>query len=233
MIHDALRRRVGTGWYVALLFPVPLSEFVYFFTIKLRDFGLQAIAADAPQLERAPEQLARLEREVQQSPSFHNRVRLGWALHERELHERAETQFERALSTHPRDKEALLGLGVSRLARGAYDDAATALEPIVERNLAYEHYGAALALAEALFRGGHPERGRAWLESVIADSGDIGHSLMLARHELRVHERARAKRVLRRALDAFATQPDVERRRDGALATEARRLLRTLEEQTS
>jgi hypothetical protein len=233
MIHDALRRRVHTGWYVALLFPVPLSDIVYFFTIKLRDFGLHPIEPSAQQREPKSDELARLSREVEQSPSFHNRVRFGWALYEREQAEPAAVQFERALSTHPRDKEAMLGLGLCRLARGANDAVAEVLAPLVERNLAYAHYEAALALAEALFRSGRNDAGSALLENVIDDSGDLAHYLLLARYQLRAHERERARRTLRSALEAFEAQPDFERHRSGALATEARRLLRTLEEQAS
>ena len=90
MIHDALRRRVHTGWYFALLFPVPLSDLVYFFAIKMRDFGLHPSEGDAArdaQLKLTGE-LAKLERAVEQSPSFQNRVLLGWALYERETHGR-------------------------------------------------------------------------------------------------------------------------------------------------
>jgi hypothetical protein len=234
MIHDAVRRRVHSGWYFALLLPVPLSDVLYFFTIKMRDFALRPSHAEdaAAKLKRSGE-LAKLEREVEQSPSFHNRVLLGWALFERESHRRAEEQFERALATHAQDKEALLGLGLCQLARGASDAAVETLTPLVEHTLAYEHYEAALALAEALFRAGHSDKTAALLERVISDSGEIAHHLVLARYQLRAQDRPRAQSTLRSALDAFEAKPDTERRRDGALATEARRLLRTLEEQAS
>jgi hypothetical protein len=235
MIHDALRRPVHTGWRVALLFPVPLSDLVYFFAIKMRDFGLHPIDPEAAENARLKltGELAKLEREVEQSPSFHNRVLLGWALYERESHALAETQFERARSTHPRDKEALLGLGLCQLARGASDAAVETLTPLVEHTLAYEDYEAALALAEALFRAGYSDKTAALLERVIGDSGELAHHLVLARYQLRAQDRPRAQRTLRSALDEFEAKPDVERHRDGALATEARRLLRTLEEQAS
>jgi hypothetical protein len=232
MIHDAVRRRVHSGWYFALLLPVPLSDVLYFFTIKMRDFGLHPIEPDAQTTQvRLSGELAKLEREVEQSPSFQNRVLLGWALYERETYKLAEEQFQRALATHARDKEALLGLGLCQLARGASDAAVETLTPMVEHTLAYEHYEAALALAEALFRAGHNDKTAALLERVISDSGELAHHLVLARYQLRAQDRTRAQRTLRSALDAFEAKPDLERRRDGALATEARRLLRTLEEQ--
>lgn len=235
MIHDAVRRRVQRGWYFALLLPVPLSDVFYFFTIKMRDFGLRASHAESAQAAKlnASGELAKLEREVEQSPSFHNRVRLAWALFERERHKDAEAQFERALATHAQDREALLGLGLCQLARGASDAAVETLTPLVEHTLAYEHYEAALALAEALFRAGHSDKTAALLERVIGDSGELAHHLVLARYQLRAQDTPRAQHTLRSALDAFEAKPDTERRRDGALATEARRLLRTLEEQAS
>ena len=40
MVVDAIRRRVHYLWYVVLL--VPLGDVVYFFAVKLRDFGARA-----------------------------------------------------------------------------------------------------------------------------------------------------------------------------------------------
>jgi tetratricopeptide (TPR) repeat protein len=225
MILDASRRRVHALWYLVVL--LPLGDLVYFFAVKLRDFNVHP----GPPPEVRPSELSLLEREAEASPSFHNRVRLGWALLDFDKAERAQGYFEEARKTHPNDPEAMFGVGLAQLARGNNQAAAATLSQLVERSPAYEHYEAALALAEALFRAGEHDESLSVLSRVIAGSGELKHRLLLARYQLRASEREQAQVTLRRAIDAFEAQPDFVRQRNGALATEARRLLRTLEEQ--
>src|SRR5262245_16407037 len=117
MLFDALRRRAPALWYVVLV--VPFGDIVYFFAVKLRDFNVrEAPPVPEPDASVAQVSLAALEQEVELSPSFHNRVRAGWALLEHGEPERAEPYFEAALRTHPNDKEGLYGLGLSRFERG-------------------------------------------------------------------------------------------------------------------
>ena len=227
MLLDAARRRVHSVWYLIVM--LPLGAVVYFFAVKLRDFNVRPVVLPEP----VATGLEALERDVQASPSFQNRVRLAWALFESERAARAQGYFEQALGTHPNDKEARYGVGLCQLERGRNEDAIATLTPLVERSLAYESYQAALALAEALSRAGDTAKLSDLLASVIRDSGELAHRLLLARYQLRARDRAQAQVTLRNALDAFEAQPEFVRQRNGAVATEARRLLRTLEEQTS
>ena len=230
MLVDAMRRRVHVLWYVVLM--VPFGDIVYFFAVKLRDFNVR----ESPQPGPAPNPpnpqmaLAELERETELSPSFHNRTRLGWALLDHEQPERAAQCFELALRTHARDREALHGLGLSRFAAGDSAGAIEVLQRLVERSFAYEDYGAALTLAEALFGADRAAEAFELLGEVVRDSHRIEHRLLLARYQLRAARKTDACDTLRGALREFEAQPDFERRRNGAVATEARRLLRTLEE---
>jgi hypothetical protein len=225
MIFDATRRRVLWPWYLVLL--VPLGELVYFFAVKVRDFHMRTSSPPPP--PRAI-RISQLEREVEGSPSFRNRVRLGWALLDAEQPERARECFERALSTHADDKEALFGLGLSQLEQSASVAAVATLSGLVERGLAYQDYDAALALAEALFRAGRKRDAFELLRAVVRDGHKLEHQLLLARYQLRGEHKDEAEATLRLALREFESQPELERRRDGAVATEARRLLRTLEQ---
>ncbi|MFI5307662.1 MAG: tetratricopeptide repeat protein [Polyangiales bacterium] len=224
MLFDASRRRVPALWYLALL--APLGELVYFFKVKLPQF-------DPPPPARisSPPGLLDLEREVERSPSFRNRVRFGWALLDAHQPERAKPYFERALDSHDGDKDASFGLGLCLLELGDAGAAADVLQPLMDRSLAYQDYDAALALIEALFRADRSDRGLELLVAVIRDSGRLDHRLLLARYQLRAQDRTRALDTLRVALRVFEAQAEPERRRDGAVATEARRLLRTLEQQ--
>jgi hypothetical protein len=224
MLFDAARRHVRPLWYFALL--APLGEVVYFFAVKLRQFEPPKVARTS-----SPPALLELEHEVERSPSFRNRVRFGWALLDVRQPDRAREYFERALESHEGDKEALFGLGLSLLELGDAAAAADALGPLTARSLAYQDYDAALALIEALYRSDRGSEAFELLEAVIRDGGRIDHRLLLARYQLRAQDRARALDTLRAALRVFEAQPEPERRRDGAVATEARRLLRTLEQQ--
>jgi hypothetical protein len=227
MLFDASRRRVHRIWYLVVL--LPFGGLVYFFAVKLRDFNVRP----GPAPVAPPVELSVLEREVESSPSFQNRVRLAWALFEHEQAARAQGFFAQALSTHPKDKEALYGLGLCQLECGKNDEAVTTLTALVERGLGYESHQAALALAEALFRTGETDKLIELMTAVIGHSGELAHRLLLARYQLRARDREQAQATLRTALVAFEAQPDFVRQRNGALATEARRLLRTLEEQAS
>ena len=230
MLVDALRRRVHLLWYVVLM--VPFGDVVYFFAVKLRDFNVrenpQANPTPAPPDPQAV--LAELEREAELSPSFHNRIRLGWALLDQQQPERAAHCFELALRTHPAEREALHGLGLSCFAAGDSARAIEVLQRLVERSFAYEDYGGALALVEALFGADRASEAFELLGAIARDSRRLEHRLLLARYQLRAARKTDACDTLRRALREFEAQPDFERRRNGAVATEARRLLRTLEE---
>ena len=186
-------------------------------------------ALEAPAAPPGPT-LEQLADDVAQSPSFHNRVRMGWGLLHAAQPERALGYFEQALATHPGDKQALYGLGISQLERGAAGEAAATLSRLVERSFAYEDYEAALALAEAHVRGERNQQAAELLAQVAAESGRLEHQLALARLHIRLAQNTEAQDVLRSALRHFDQQPALTRQRNGAAATEARRLLRMLEE---
>ncbi|MGD8859849.1 MAG: tetratricopeptide repeat protein [Myxococcales bacterium] len=237
MVVDALRRRAPLLWYPVLM--LPFGDWIYFFAVKLPDLGVRRsapAAAPAPPPSIRPQEpprqreLARLEHAAEESPSFHNRVELAWALLDEHQPQRAQTYFELGLRSHPDDKEALYGLGLCKLDQ---DDAAGAIEtlgPLVERGLAYEDYEAAIALAEALFRDEQPDTAVALLQDVTRSSHRLAHLVTLARYQMRGQRHDDARATLSRALEDFEGQPDFLRRRNGAVATEARQLLRALGE---
>lgn len=224
MIIDALRRRVSLLWLPILM--VPFGDWFYFVVVKLRDFNVRPV----PAVERdAVGELERLERAAAESPSFHNRVRLGWALLERAQPGRAETCFAQALTSHPDDREGLYGLGLSQLEQERYDDAIESLTQLAEQSLSYEDYEPALALCEAFFASGRRDDTFALLHEITRSSHRLAHQVALAKYQQRAAAPERARETLRNALRDFEAQPDFLRRQNGAVATEARRLLRVLE----
>ncbi|HMI91454.1 MAG TPA: tetratricopeptide repeat protein [Polyangiales bacterium] len=219
--------------YAAVGFTL-IGALVYLLVVKLRAFEPEPEAElGAPEgvIVRPPAPtLAELTSEVEVSPSFHNRVRIGWALLHAEQPARAQGYFEQALATHRTDKQALYGLGLSQLEQGAVTDAANTLSRLVERSFAYEDYEAAVALAEAYVRTDQHELAAELLLQVAQESGRLEHQVALARHHVRLAQRTEAQDVLRSALRQFDTLPAFLRQRNGAAATEARRLLRMLEQ---
>jgi hypothetical protein len=229
MLLDAIRRRIQVLWFLVVL--IPFGDIVYFFAIKARDF--QARSVPSPQADARQSALISMENAVQETPSFLNRVRLGWALLEGGHPKRASGFFEQAERTHRGDKEALFGLGLSQLEGGESEAAVATLTPLIDRCLDYEQFAAALALAEALYRSGRKQGTITLLREVSERSGRLEHRLVLARYQLRGDDKAEARDTLQAALGEFDHQPEPVRMRNGAAATEARRLLRLLEHQLS
>lgn len=225
MLLDALRRGVHALWYFVVM--LPAGDFLYFFAVKLRDFNVRP-APPAPEQDVPPPSIEELEAAVADSPSFQNRVQLGWALYEARLPARAKECFERALSSHPRDNDARYGLGLCLLDQGKLREAADALTPLVERSFAFDDYRAAEALAEALHRSEQNDEACAVLEAIVKTTRRIDHRIAHAKLLIRCDLKSEAAGVLGTAISDFEAQPEHMRRREGASATEARRLLRTL-----
>jgi len=226
MLYDALRRGVHALWYLVVM--LPAGDFVYFFAVKLRDFNVRPAPPAPEQSAIKLPTIEQLEAIAAQSPSFHNRVQLGWALYEARQPSRARECFELALRSHPRDSDARYGLGLCLLEQGKLHEAADALTPLVERSFAHDDYRAAEALAEALHRTEQNAEACALLEAVAKATRRIEHRIAHAKLLIRCDEREQAVRVLGAALSDFEAEPEHVRRRQGASATEARRLLRTL-----
>jgi tetratricopeptide (TPR) repeat protein len=223
MLFDAVRRRVSPVWLVIVI--IPLGDWIYFFAVKLADFNVRP--ATTPEQDTGPS-LDDLRQAEQESPSFHNRLRLGWALLDAEHHDEARGYFELCLRTHGQDRDARYGLALCELAANNRDAAIEALQALIERTFGYDDYNAALRLAEARFDAEQTEEALELLEMIVRDSHRLDHQVLLARYQLRADQRAEAEATLDEALATFESQPDYLRRRNGAVATDARRLLRTL-----
>lgn len=224
MIVDAMRRRVHLLWWLLLM--LPFGDWIYFFTIKLGDFNVRPGPPPQTQNEPSLDDLRQLERE---SPSFDHRARLASALAAAGLHSEACEFFEKCLHTHPRDRDVRYGLGLARLDAGDRAGGIEALSQLVDQQFAYDDYGAASRLAAALFDDGRTDEALAAFEEIARRSHKLEHDVVLARCQLRAERVDDARATLEHALQRFEAQPDDVRPRSGAVATEARRLLRTLD----
>jgi hypothetical protein len=227
MLVDALRRGVSALWYLVVV--LPAGDVVYFFAVKLRDVELVRphVPAMPEDLDLGPT-LDQLEDAAAESPSFHNRAALAWALYEHAESARARELFELCLKSHAKDRDAAYGLGLCLIELGDFDGAIAVLGRLVERSFAYDDYAVAEALAEALLRGGHADEACALHEDIATATHRMEHRVAQAKALIRCKQREHARDVLVHAISAFEAQDDDDRRREGADATEARRLLRTL-----
>ncbi len=230
MIVDAMRRGVHPLWYLVLL--VPPGSFIYFFMVKLGDFNVRNAAnpdGAASSGEPRADELDVLRATVETSASFDNRVTLAWALVDADQPKEAAEHFELALRSHRADKDARFGLGLAKAAQGELDHAAEHLSAVIDSSFAYRDYAVATELVEVLYQLERTDDSLSLLEAVWRHSRRIAHQLGLAKYQQRAQRTDAARATLRTLLSEFEAMPDYLRRRYGALATEARRLLRVLD----
>ncbi len=234
MIVDAIRRRVEPFWYVILLFPA--GALIYFFLVKLRVTELLPIAPKQTDptthaeedLEPASTVIERLREEVQQSPSYTNRVKLAKALFANKQFEEATGFFTLARKTHPREREALYGLGLCQLELNRKSEAIETLSDLLDLNLEYDDYKAAQILVQTLWYEGQREEAFTLLEEIKERSPELRHRIVIAHYLIKDGLKDRAIEVLEEALLRFNRGSDYIRKREGRWATEARGLLRNL-----
>lgn len=224
MVLDAIKRRVEFGWY--LLLALPFGAVVYFFAVKARAFNIRTAP---PPRRSAPEpDLEALKAAVEASPSFRHRTDYGFGLLYADRPDEALSWFDAALSTHPKEKEALMGRGMALLARGEAQQAIEPLSTVADRSFAYRDYAAALALSHALESAGESQDALELAERIARHSRRYVHRLALAELQRRLGRTAEAKDTLQALLSDFGAEPDYVRSRARDLDLRARQLLADL-----
>lgn len=224
MLVDAIKRRVEFGWY--LLLALPFGAVVYFFAVKARAFNVRQ--APPPKAVEPEADLAGLQAAAEHSPSFRNRVDYAFALLYADRPGDALPWFEAALSTHSKEKEALMGVGMAHLALGQAERAVEPLATVVDRSFAYRDYAAALALVHGLEETGQASEAVQLAERIVRQSERYPHRLALAELQGRLGRTAEAKDTLRQLLSDFGLEPPYVRAREQALDRRAKQLLQEL-----
>jgi len=224
MLVDVAQRRAETyGWAIILF--VPFGSYLYFFLVKAKDPSLRRRWRT---LFQRPVSLERLRYEAQTTPSIANQVRLAQGLHDHGDHGEAATLFRAVLAQSPDDKAALFGLGACRVQQRAFAEALAPLERVVDLDLAYRDYLAAMELCGALWHASRKEDSLEVLRRVARHSRRLEHELGLARCLVQLERRDEARALLQQALDDHRHSPPYVQRQARRHAREAERLLRGL-----
>jgi len=220
MFVDALRRGAPRLWLFVLW--LPFGDLAYFFMVKLGDFG--ARPAPLPG-EPVPVDLATLRAAVESSPSYTNRVALGWGLLKEGQPAEALRYFELGRGSHPHDRDALYGYAVAQLELGERPLGMEALTELVDRQLSYDDYRAARRLAELLAEQGDLPTALELSRAVARATRRCTHWLDLGRHQARAGLLTEARDTLGRLLAEIEALPEYQRRRERDVRDEAQRLL--------
>lgn len=234
MIIDAIRRRVEPFWYIVLL--LPAGALVYFFFVKLRITELLNIAPkqvlssleSTERDENSTVNLERLQNAVDKSPSFANRIRLAKNLYQAERFEEAVIYYNQALTTHPKDKEALYGLGLSYLELKNLPSAVGVLSKLIDESLRYDDYRAARILVQTLWQTGQRHEALLLLEEIVEKSTELRHRVALAHYLIESNRIDEAIELLEKALESFERASDYIQRNEMKWASEAREMVQKL-----
>jgi hypothetical protein len=213
-------------WYVIVF--VPFGEFAYFFMFKAHDPALRrALRAIIPQARVSLEQLRR---EADQSPSFKNRERFADGLLEARRFAEARPLYEQLLQSTSDNRSLLLRLAQCDRGEGLLEQAAEILRPIVNTDLKYSDYRAALELASIETELARNSEAVILLKRITAQSDRLDLRLELAKALLLQAKGApdETMRLLDDIIADFRSSPPFYRRENRRVFRDAKRLRRGL-----
>jgi hypothetical protein len=219
MLVDCVRSRRDAYWYLIAF--VPFGPLVYFLAVKLDDYDtrwFRRLFVRAPSIEA-------LRYALRQTPSFANRVGLAEALREKGEYQEAETLFEQALKSDKKDRVTLHGLGLCRLARDDVEGAIDVLTMLMDIDLPFRDYAAALDLVSALQQAKRSDEAIEVLEVVCRRNTALAHRVTLARLLVDLERPDEARKLLEGSIEDTRHAPSYLRRRDRAARREAAALL--------
>lgn len=225
MFIDAIKRKAPMLWFVVLLFP--FGSVIYFAAVKLPDFGIRPAHVPDPDAGSQPD-LDALRTAASESPSFDNRMALGFGLLAENLPLDARDAFEAALSSHPRDKSALLAFSQASIQVGDPQAAVEPLSKIVDQRFEYQDYQAAKALAVALAGLERQDEALQLAARIAHSSQRYQHRLDLAELQVHLGKSQEAKATLCNLLTELEADSPAIHQDHAALASKARILLRSL-----
>ena len=229
MLVDAIGRRgISRYWYWIIL--IPFGEWFYFFKYKIHDPDFAWLKAPFGSLLDKPASIKELRHNAEQTPSLANQVSLAQALHDAEEYEEAAELFEHVLEKDSTSRDALYGLGVTRIGRGDEEGAIEPLRRLVDIEPSHHDFDAWAKLAHALWKLERRQETIEALSLLVRRSPRLQHRIAYAYYLGLAEHRDEAQAQLATALQEFEYAPKYAKRGQRALAKQAREMLRQLSE---
>lgn len=225
MLVDALRRKTDRQWYFIIL--LPFGEWFYFFSVKIHDPSMRKIKALFKRSAR-PATLDELRRDAHRTPSARNRLRYAQGLYDAEDFAAAEPVFAQIIEREPTHKDALYGLGLTRIALDDRRGAIEALSALVEQDPTFNDYAAWLELVDLLWNTGGRDEAIDEAQRLVKQSPRARHRVTLAHYLQAADKPAHARSVLEQAIEDHGAGNAFEAKRDKKWIAEARRMLAAL-----
>jgi hypothetical protein len=227
MVVDAVRRRAPSYWIWIIIF-LPGGGIVYFFLVKMEDFRFQRMKSALLDVLRRPPPVDKLRFNYSQTPSLDNQLSLAQGLYDGSEYGEAAEHFAEVLKREADNRDALLGLGLSRLELDDHAGAIETLSRLVKVDKGYAEYKGPQYLAHAQFVSGQTDACLATLEKLVEESPRMSHRVLLAHYLAELDRVAEARDVLSEALVNHKNSPGFVKRRNLGLALQARKMLKQL-----
>ena len=231
MLVDAIGRPgISRYWYWIVL--MPFGEWFYFFKYKIHDPDFAWLKAPFGSLLDKPASIKELRHNAEQTPSLANKVSLAQALHDADEYEEAAKLFEDVLARDSTSPDGLYGLGVSRVGLGDDEGAIEPLRQLVDSEPSHHDYDGWAKLSHTLWKLERRKEAIEVLSRLVRRSPRLQHRMAYAYYLGLAEHRDEAQAQLATALQEFEYAPKYVKRRERAMAKQAREMLRQLSEAT-
>lgn len=221
MLADAYRRQEDVFWYWLIVGAPVVGALVYFFVIKLPDFGLPGwhFGPRKPSLDE-------LRYQAEQSPTLARDLALAEALIERNQHVEAVPHLEAARQREPEHCQVLFLLALCHTEQGHPEKAIPLLETVHQRDRHWSDHAAWRLLVAARGQNGDGMGALATCRELVKLAPTLQYQCLLAERLLMEGMTDEARTAMDEALEAHRYSPGPIRRRNRRWARQAQRLQR-------
>lgn len=222
MLVDAYRRPAESFWLWVIFLFQPVGPWVYFFAVKIGDFGgLRGLFT----WQRRPS-LEELRYRAEQTPTVVSRLELAERLRERGEHAEAIPLLEAAKARDPEHCQVLFSLASCYAEQGRPDAALPLLEQIRKLDRAWSNWTAWQLMIAVQAQNGDSATALVTCRELVRLAPTLQHRCLLAERLVLEGKSDEAHDLLDQALEEHRFAPAVIRRRNRHWAGEAKRLLK-------
>jgi len=229
MLVDCYRRGAELFWLWIILIFQPLGSWIYFFVVKIHDFG-EWHGLNFWPFQHRPS-LEAIRYQVAQSPTLANRLLLAERLIAQGDHAEAIPHLEATLPQEPDHCQTLYLLATCHTELEHPELAVPLLEKVIARDRQWSNYRAWYLLRIARVESGDLPGAVKTCKDLVRNSPTLRHQCILAEQTLEAGDAEQALRVLEKGLEDYHYAPGLIRRRNRRWAGEARRLQKRIAQQ--